>query len=183
MAFYLSALQVGDIKAWIGEAARSALDRAGRAGALEKVDGDLKRAAAAVDRDVPTTGWRNQPIPFSPNGAAITPIQLYVHQTRPDDSGNADKGQSGKAPTRFLLDLNLSALGPVQLDGLAQPPRFDLILRTPQPLPEALRNNLRALFTNVTSARGLAGGLSFQVAPPIVPTGANANAARPGILV
>lgn len=182
MAFYLSALQTGDIKAWIGETARTALDRAGRAGALEKVDGELKRTSAAVDRDVPTTGWRNQPIPFSPNGAAITPVQLYVHQTRPDDSGNA-KGQSGKAPTRFLLDLNLSALGPVQLDGLAQPPRFDLILRTPQPLPEALRNNLRALFTNVTSARGLNGGLSFQVAPPIVPTGANANAARPGILV
>jgi hypothetical protein len=148
---------------------------------LGKVDDELKTASAELARSSAAGDWRSQGIPFN-NGGAIVPIQLYVHQTKPDDEGDG-KGQAGKAPTRFLLDLELSALGRIQLDGLAQPPRFDVILRTPQALPDTVRNDLRLLFTDVTSARGLTGSVAFQVAPPIVPTGATAQAARPGILV
>jgi len=58
-----------------------------------------------------------------------------------------------------------------------------LILRTPQALPDAVRNDLRLLFTDVTSARGLTGSVAFQVAPPIVPTGMTTQVPRQGILV
>jgi hypothetical protein len=181
MALFLSALQTGNLRNWIGEPARAALERAGRGAALSKVDGELKSASATLARSAAAGDWRSQGIPFN-NGSAIVPIQLYVHQTKPDEDGK-DPGQTGKAPTRFLLDLELSALGRIQLDALAQLPRFDLILRTPQALPEAVRNDLRLLFTDVTSARGLTGQVLFQVAPPIVPTGAATTSTRPGILV
>jgi hypothetical protein len=186
MAFYLSALQSGDIKAWLGESARTALDRAGRGATVSKIDGELKRAAAGIDRpEAEAAGWRGQAIPIN-NGAAgapIAPVQLYVHQTKPDDDGGNQQKGGGKAPTRFLLDLDLSALGKIQLDGLAQPPRFDLILRTERALPEAVRNQLRLLFTDITSARGLSGSVGFQVAPPIVPGVTGSAPPRPGILV
>jgi hypothetical protein len=183
MAFFLSALQSGDLRAWIGDPARAALDRAGNGRAVSKLGNELKQASNAIDRDAAASGgWRGQMIPLS-NGGAIQPVQLFVHQTQPDDKGNDADQAAGKPPTRFLLDLDLSALGHVQLDALAQPPRFDVILRTPQPLSETIRNDLRLLFTDMTSARGLTGSVSFQVAPPIVPTGTTAAAPRPGILV
>jgi hypothetical protein len=187
MAMFLSALQSGDLRTWIGEPARTALDRAGRTNTVSKVEGDLKRAAAAArDTDAPDPAnaagtWRAQTIPFS-NAGAIEPIRLFLHQTNPDD-GNDDGKKAGGQPTRFLLDLDLSRLGRVQLDGFAQPPRFDLILRTEQPLAEPTRLEILQLFANVTSARGLTGSLAFLVAPPIVPTDTAKPAPRPGIVV
>src|SRR6185369_10431533 len=146
----------------------------------------LKRAAAAAretdapDPANPAGAWRAHTIPFS-NAGAIEPIRLFLHQTNPDDGNDGGK-KAGGQPTRFLLDLDLSRLGRVQLDGFAQPPRFDLILRTETPLAEPTRLEILQLFANVTSARGLTGSLAFQVAPPIVPT-ETARAPRPGIVV
>ncbi|MBV8168470.1 MAG: hypothetical protein JO021_16870, partial [Alphaproteobacteria bacterium] len=187
MAMFLSALQTGDLRAWIGEPARAALDRAGRTTTVSKVEGDLKRAAAAArEADAPDPAnaagtWRAQTIPFS-NAGAIEPIRLFLHQTNPDDGNDAGK-KAGGQPTRFLLDLDLSRLGRVQLDGFAQPPRFDLILRTETPLAEPTRLEILQLFANVTSARGLTGSLAFHVAPPIVPTETGRATPRPGIVV
>jgi hypothetical protein len=175
------------VRAWIGEPARTALDRAGRGNTVSKVEGELKRASgAARESDAPeSTGaagtWRAQTIPFS-NAGAIEPIRLFLHQTNPDESGNDGK-QKGSQPTRFLLDLDLSRLGRIQLDGFAQPPRFDLILRSEKPLAEPTRLEMLQLFANVTSARGLTGSLAFQVAPPIVPTETGKAPPRPGIVV
>lgn len=179
--FYLTAVNRGDLRSWIGDAARTALDRAGRGATLGKLSSELKQASDSTTRSSGAGEWRAQPpIPMS-DGAAIQPIQLFVHRTNPDESGSG--GDQGTAkPTRFLLDLNLSRLGTIQLDGLAQPPRFDLILRSAQPLSDPMRTEIRQLFIDMTSARGLNGQVSFQVAPPIVPNVAPA-APRPGILV
>ena len=179
--FYLTAVNRGDLRSWIGDAARTALDRAGRGATLGKLSSELKQASDSTTRSSGAGEWRAQPpIPMS-DGAAIQPIQLFVHRTNPDESGSG--GDQGAAkPTRFLLDLNLSRLGTIQLDGLAQPPRFDLILRSAQPLSDPMRTEIRQLFIDMTSARGLNGQVSFQVAPPIVPNVAPA-APRPGILV
>jgi hypothetical protein len=183
MLFFMTALQRGDLRAWLGDAARGALERAGRGTTVSKLAGELKRAAddASAPRSTAAAGeWRGQTIPLS-NGAAIQPIQLFVHRANPDESGG-EHDQTGGKPTRFVLDLELSQLGRIQLDGFAQPPRFDLILRTSQPLSDAVRTDIRQLFADQMSARGLAGAVSFQVAPPIVPN-ARPPVPRPGILV
>jgi hypothetical protein len=184
--FYLAALQGGDIRSWIGEPARAGLTRAGRGAALEKVGNELKQASDSetTSRSANAGEWRAQTIPLNPGpaGAPIEPIRLFLHRSQADDSGNAGGGAAGGKPTRFLLDLDLSRLGKIQLDGFAQPPRFDLIVRSAEPLSDAVRTDLRQLFTDMTSARGLTGQVSFQVAPPIVPDVAP-PAPRPGILV
>ena len=77
----------------------------------------------------------------------------------------------------LVINLDLSRLGPLQLDGMFRKESrgFDLMIRTKQPLPDPLRLELTALFGTSTSAMGLKGGLSFQVvkrfADPLGDTG------------
>lgn len=183
LLFFLSALQLGgDLRSWIGEPARTTLDRGGRSGPLARLGSELKESAEQSARSASGSEWRAFTMPLSDNGA-IQPVRLYVHR-REDDGGNGDGEEAGKGrSTRFLVDLDLSRLGRIQLDGLAQPPRFDLILRSDAPLPDAMRGELQGLFASVTTARGLTGAIGFQVAPPIVPAAVQATPARAGILV
>lgn len=183
LLFFLSALQLGgDLRSWIGEPARAALDRAGRGGPLARLGRELKESADSSARTAASGEWRAFTMPLSDNGA-VQPVRLYVHR-RENEGGDESADEAGKGrSTRFLVDLDLSRLGRVQLDGLAQPPRFDLIMRTDSPLPEPIRSELQGLFASVTTARGLTGAIGFQVAPPITPAMIQATPARAGILV
>ena len=66
--------------------------------------------------------------------------------------------------TRFLLDLDLSRLGPMQFDGLVkrQYKHFDLIIRTRDPLPGEMRRDIDGLFQNGLMNFGLEGSVVFQ---------------------
>ena len=79
--------------------------------------------------------------------------------------------------SRALITLDLSRLGPLQLDGMfrKEPRGLDVMIRTKQPLPDALRLELTGVFGESTAAMGLKGGLTFQVvkkfADPLGDTG------------
>ncbi len=61
--------------------------------------------------------------------------------------------------------MDLSRLGPLQLDGMVKGRRFDLIIRSHAPLDEALRAELTGVFADSLSAVGFAGTLGFQSGP------------------
>lgn len=167
MAFYAGALQQGDIKVWLGDAARASLDRTQRGRqALSSVGEDMANTQE-VNASAGPGNWQAMTIPFA-NGAVVDPIRLYVMQADPDEEGDAENKQSSNA-TRFLVDVQLSKLGLFQIDGFARPDRLDLIVRTPNPLDPAVKAGIEQVYVNVSSARGLGGVIAFQVAPPVVP--------------
>ena len=67
-----------------------------------------------------------------------------------------------------MLDLDLTHLGHVQIDGLVKPKRhhLDLILRTDQPLPEPMRAEIAEIFEAARDLVGLGGQVGFQTDPP-----------------
>ena len=104
--------------------------------------------------------WRSLMIPFliAPP-QQMTTIRLTTrHRSRGLDPAEREKG------TRFLLDLDLSALGQMQFDGLVkrQHKRFDLIIRTLQPLTGEMRRDIDGLFVNGLMNFGLQGSVGFQ---------------------
>jgi hypothetical protein len=167
MAFYAGALQQGDIKVWLGDAARASLDRTQRGRQALSSVGDDMANTQEVNASAGPGNWQAMTIPFA-NGAVVDPIRLYVMQTDPDEEGDAQNKQSSDA-TRFLVDVQLSKLGLFQIDGFARPDRLDLIIRTPNPLNQAVKAGIEQVYINVSSARGLGGVIAFQVAPPVVP--------------
>ncbi|MBP2227725.1 hypothetical protein J2847_001007 [Azospirillum agricola] len=160
LTFFLSAMRGGDARGWLGDEAGSALERSGRGDLLARLDKEfegLKREAAE-----PMPGdWRPYTLPMmDANGPK--PIKLHIHPLKGDEEEGGDGKERGKPGSRFLIDVEMSRLGPMQLDGLVRPNHFDLILRSHVPLPPDLRVELIQVFADSVRAVGYSGGLSFQ---------------------
>ncbi|WP_448206591.1 hypothetical protein [Azospirillum sp. sgz302134] len=160
LSFFLSAIRGGDARAWLGEEATAALEKAGRGDLLQQLDREFKTLQQQAAEPLPGD-WRPYTLPMmDANGP--NPIQLFIHPIKDDEEEGGAKGKRGGKGSRFLLDLDLSRLGPMQLDGLVQPNRFDLILRSHTPLAPELRLDLIQIFADSVRAVGYVGGLSFQ---------------------
>ncbi len=164
MLFFLSALTGGSPGSWFGtlwggEAARM-LERAGRGDLLARLGSDLGQLARSSE----TAGgdWRFFSIPFY-DGQHIQPIRLFLRHHSPGGSGGDGQDKTDDA-TRFILDVELSRVGEMQLDGLVRENRFDLILRTRQALPDAIRQNIAKIFQDANETAGYSGQLAFQAA-------------------
>lgn len=161
MLFFLVALAGGDLRGWIGDGPMRILQRL-RPDLLNRLGEDFGRIGRVADDRGPGE-WRTFLMPMF-TGAEVQPIRLY---TRPagDDDDDAEKGRKG---TRFVVDITLSRLGRMQLDGLVYPKEkhMDLIVRTELRLPTRIENGIREIFTDANDVTGIKGGIGFQAAPP-----------------
>lgn len=160
LTFFLAALRGGDAAGWLGGDAVESLERRGGARLLAQLREEFQ-AVARQAAEPTSDGWRSMAIPFGvPDQVAR--MQLAVrHATDGDNKGDEEQGEKGKTQ-RFLLDLSFSRLGPMQLDGLVRPGRFDLMIRTLDLLPAELRQGIGDLFRDSLETVGFAGNISFQ---------------------
>ncbi len=158
MLFFMLALRGGDIRNWLGEEPMRALENThpelGRQ--LRAEFGQLARIA----EDPASGDWRQMLIPFN-TGDAVEAIHMFMRQRK------KQKDSEGDTETRFVIDVGLTQLGRVQLDGLIgeKNKRLDLIIRSGNPLPSTMQNDIRMIFINAGEITGMNGGLSFQAAP------------------
>lgn len=137
-----------------------ALDKVGRrdlAGdATQEMDSLIGKSLRGRGGD----DWQSWLLPLLVDGR-IERIRLM---TRPQPRDEDEKNRRGQAGIRFLLDLDLSQLGPMQLDGLIRRDarRFDMILRTHTPLPGEMRQDIRRIFTAALDGMGMTGEAGFQ---------------------
>ncbi|MBL8628074.1 MAG: hypothetical protein JNM81_00490 [Rhodospirillaceae bacterium] len=182
MAF-VQAMRSGDPKQWPGDSALRGLERAGPRGAqlAAQISGEVREMAArAADTGAE---WRTLPMPWN-NSGQIERVALILRREGDSDE-DSDKKKSGKGKgTRFLINLDLSRLGEMQMDGMFHKAArtFDMMIRTKDPLPDHIRRDLAGLFANSNAAMGLAGGLSFQVVKKFPdPTASGPMADRGGV--
>ena len=78
-----------------------------------------------------------------------------------------DEDNPGNNDTRFVIDLTLTELGHLQIDGLVgnKNKRLDVVLRTDTPLQPHMREDIRWLYTDALELTGLEGSVGFQAAP------------------
>lgn len=149
----------------MADQALKALEKAGRSDVAARLRKDLDGLEERPARTMAgAEGWQMQTMPFVDQGA-IAPITLYVRGGVGDDqTGGRGKGKGG-GDHRFILDFRLTNLGRLQLDGLVRQPDkvFDLIIRTQAPLPERMRRDIMAIFTQSSEIVGTKGGVMFQV--------------------
>jgi hypothetical protein len=173
-------MRSGDARQWPGETNLRALERIGPRGAhLAAQLGDEVSALSTRARETGAE-WRALPIPWNADGR-IDRITLITRREGEADSDG--KKRSGGSGARFLITLELSRLGPMQLDGMFRRAArgFDMIIRTKTPLPEAMRLDLGGIFAASTAAMGLKGGLAFQVVKTFPDPLARAEAEKSGV--
>ncbi|MDQ2103513.1 hypothetical protein QSG27_12505, partial [Azospirillum sp. C340-1] len=159
LSFFLSAIRGGDARGWLGEEAASALEKSGQGGLLSQLEREFRSLQQQAGEPLPGD-WRPYTLPMM-DANGLMPLKLHIHPIDAEEDGRKGR-KGGEKGSRFLLDLDLSRLGPMQLDGLVQPNRFDLILRSHTPLAPEFRLDLIQIFADSIRAVGYIGGLSFQ---------------------
>ncbi|MCW8970752.1 MAG: hypothetical protein OQK23_05780, partial [Rhodospirillales bacterium] len=156
--FFISALRGGDVKGWLGGPAARILDRV-KPGLLQKLGDEFNMHSATIT-DSTHGDWRAYLLPVH-TGAAIEQIRLYLRRKK---KGGKKGGSDDKAGTRFIFDLELSAFGRMQLDGLAKETdhHLNLIIRTETPLDEEVSRGISGVFIQACEGMGLTGQLTFQ---------------------
>ena len=164
--FFLSALTGGDPGGWLsrlagGQAAR-ALEQAGQGELLGRLMSDLGQLGRYADAG---GDWRLFALPFF-DGHQLHQLRLFLRHGRHRGQGDDDAEEA----TRFVLEVELSRMGELQLDGLVRQKRFDLNLRSRQALDPRMRADIAAIYQNANEATGYSGQISFQASndwPPM----------------
>ena len=159
LLFFLMALQGGDMRAWLGGDTARQLQRAGP-NMLTRLGDDFSQLARMAEEPV-SGDWRVALIPFY-SEHELRQLRLY---SRPHGSDGEGDGPAG---TRFVIDVDLSRLGRLQIDGLVRGggKNLDLIVRTEAPLPDEMAGDIGRIFGDAKELTGFAGGIAFQAAPP-----------------
>ncbi|MBM3569668.1 MAG: hypothetical protein FJX46_13060 [Alphaproteobacteria bacterium] len=159
---FAGAVRAGDGRAWLGRAAAQALEKAGRGDLLKRLDDDFRELNKLMSQANPQD-WRILLLPFL-DGEALSAVRVFTRQNKKKKSDKDDgrREDSEQVSTRVLVDLSLSQLGPMQLDGLLQEQKFDMMVRTHDALPMGMRDDIMALFGESLAITGMAGGILFQ---------------------
>ncbi|QQG35902.1 MAG: hypothetical protein HYS17_10425 [Micavibrio aeruginosavorus] len=159
---FIAAVRAGDIQAWLGDKTVDQLRRGGKAEWVARMSREFSGLNKLASEPV-NAEWRGMSIPLYAQGQ-IDKIHLYYRSS--DHGSDRDQEQKNKGgSTRFIFDLNLSAIGPVQLDGYVRNKTLDLAVRTEQPFSAAMRHNMTRRYIHVLEAAGLEGTLIFQSHP------------------
>lgn len=167
---YMAAVRLGDARPWLGENPLRALERAGPRGRfLSQQLGKDVQELGLRSRDSGGGDWRVLQMPFGA-GPTIDRIEIITRRTwaremEEDDEEQRRKGGGGGGQ-RFLVNVTLSATGPLQIDGLYTKARrkLDIVVRTHTPLPDAMQADIQRLHARNAAAIDMAGGVTFDVA-------------------
>lgn len=161
MVAFTGALRGGEVKALLPETTLRGIEKAGRKELAARLKGDLEALSEDAGRPVGGGDWRAYTMPFLSSGF-IEPIRLFVRKAGDENGGRRGGGQGNDH--RFVVDLNLTQLGRLQLDGLVrrEDKLFDLIIRTDAPMTTEMRLDILGIFADASELVGTKGTVSFQ---------------------
>lgn len=148
------------LETWLGEQNVAAIRKTdGGEVLLKRLEREFTPKKAADKQETP---WKSFDIPFL-TGTAVEPVSLYL-QRPPEDLDRRATMQKAGGGVRFVVDLKLSRLGRIQLEGLAnrQNRTFSLVIRTQNVLPDGAEARIKSLFTQTLSALSYAGGVNIR---------------------
>jgi hypothetical protein len=160
---FVAAMRGGDVSGWINDKAVDLLRSTGKGDLLNRLNGDFG-SLSRMASDGSSTEWRMQPLPMNWQGD-INPVMMYYKKDEHSDDNEQGKSPSG---TRFIFDLSLSQMGPVQLDGYykERPGQtkavLDLIIRTIEPLSKAMQYKMKETYISALDYADVNGELGFQ---------------------
>lgn len=159
---FIAAAKAGDINAWLGEKNVESLRRMGKAEFVARMarefSGLQKLSAEPVNAE-----WRGVAFPLYSEGQ-LDKVHLYYRHSPHGEEQDQERAEKGKG-TRFIMDLNLSHMGPVQLDGYTRGKQVDLIVRTQKPFGTGARYEMTQRYIRALEAAGFEGALIFQAQP------------------
>ena len=119
--------------------------------------------------DPANTEWRPAIVPLQTQDGLQALAFLFRPPTPDTDHNQGDPDDIDphkKDTTRFIVEMNLTRLGALQLDGLLKPQQLDIILRSHTPLSSTIKSDIQNIFQTALSKADYQGRLDFQVLTP-----------------
>ena len=158
--FFIAALRAGNIRSWLGDGVTGALERGGQGKILTRIGEEFQQIGRLAS-EPQSNGWQTVLFPIF-DGERLQQIRMYMRRHGRKDPDGEDSPSGG---SRFVVEVDLSRIGPIQLDGLVRKKQLDLILRTRDPLPERMRSEITAIFADALITADLAGVVNFEESP------------------
>lgn len=170
--FLLTALRLNTPKALIRDSALQTVQQAGGQELLARIAQELQQASGGWQRSgelgsaqqqqtAAASDWRSLSLPLLPDGQVS---RLAVHTRREGEEGSQGQQNGSRNTQRFVVEVELSRLGPMVLDGLIARERFTLTVRSQRSLPITLRQEVTQVFADSIDAIGWKGQISFTSA-------------------
>lgn len=169
--FLLTALRLNTPKALIRDSALQTVQQAGGQELLARIAQELQQASggwqrsgelgSAQQQQAAASDWRSLSLPLLPDGQVS---RLAVHTRREGEEGSQGQQNGSRNTQRFVVEVELSRLGPMVLDGLIARERFTLTVRSQRSLPVTLRQEVTQVFAGSIDAIGWKGQISFTSA-------------------
>jgi hypothetical protein len=153
----MQALRTGDAEALLGALVAARAGGTGRDDSARKVRQEFAQVSSLA-QERPGIDWRCCFIPILDDGT-IRQINLFYRRDRRKDRKD---GKDEKSGTRFIVEVDMSRMGPFQFDGLVREKQFDLMVRSHIALPQKFKHDITELFHEALSLGGYRGGLVFQ---------------------
>ena len=154
---FVAAMRSGDIGSWLGERAQDTLRRIGQMQAASRLGQELSNINRITSEPI-AQDWRGNVLPFLWQ-EEIHKIVLYYKK---HDDETAEQGQDKGQQTRFVMDMDLTRIGAVQIDGLVQGNRLDVMVRSINPFSQPMQQSMRALYQKSLGETNYYGDLNFQ---------------------
>jgi hypothetical protein len=161
-----------DAKALLGDTAHAVLERNGRADLLARLDAELREM---MRLNGSASDWNVMFLPLV-DVHELRQMRVYTRKKKP--------GGKGRDPGRFVVEVEFDQLGEVQIDGLIQKPRIDLILRSHVELEPGMQAGIAEVFGRTCESSGLIGKIFFQATAqfPVAPLD-EITSAGPGLSI
>jgi hypothetical protein len=160
LLFFIAAIKGGDLGAMIGKRGLRVLETTAPE-LLARMRAEVGQIQATIS-DSPMSNWTLYPLSMMA-GNELQHARLYVGK---DPNENNEAQPTNGRGQRFVLEVELSQLGPMQFDGFVRSKdgkkSFDLMVRSANPLEPALSHEIRTIFENSAAITGLKGQLIFQ---------------------
>ncbi len=150
---FIAAIRSGDIQAWFGDKKLEMIQKLGKDSLLSRLSGET---SSLQNVDAPPTEWKSFPVPMLWQNE-ISKIMLHVRE-EPQEENRENKDGC----TRFVLDLALTRMGDVQLDGIVRGKQLDLIVRTQFPISAPMQDAMRTSYAQALDGTDIFGDIGFQ---------------------
>jgi len=164
LLFFASALKGGNIRDWLGRDNTQWLDDNGHGQLLQKASSEFSAMAQQFTRP-PEGHWQSLFFPVAVENE-LQQMRLFVKRERKNSEQSASRAVNPEDDTRFVLEMELSQLGQMQMDGFVKRQQsqmqFDLVVRSHTALPKEVEQDILEIYQSTGELTGYKGTIQFQ---------------------
>jgi len=162
LLFFISTLRGGKFREWLGKDTITWLENQNQGNLVKKTEAEFN-AIANLYAEAKPGHWQTLIFPVIVDG---TPQQVRAFVKRDRQQNNKNQPEDKTEDTRFIVEIDLTTLGELQLDGFVRKQSsetsFDLMIRSLQPLDSNIQNDIMGIYNATGAVTGYKGSLAFQ---------------------